>query len=149
MNTLPRCERWLAAGGYGRRSEVPVFSRSFRDAAVITKVRFGVEAAAIEWNEGGFGEGGFADWAMPRGSIEMEPAKNTRPAIKVAAEGDDWIGGEVEADIAIKAGGRGGGGDVLGRGNELRRGFNDEILEVAVQSPFRVHITVEKGKVLS
>lgn len=66
---------------------------------------------------------------MARGLIEMEPAENTGPAVEVAAEGDDWIGGEVKADIAVKAGGGGGAGrEFFRRGIELQRGFHAEIL---------------------
>lgn len=128
----------------GRRSEVPVISRSVGDVEARTEVGFGVEAAAIEWDEGGFGEGGFADRAMARGGIEMDPPENTGPAVEVAAESDDRIGGEVEADITVEAGGR-GGREFFRRG----RGFHDEILEVAVQGPFCIHYSVPKrGKVL-
>lgn len=129
-NILPRRRRRPGFSNGGRRGEAPVISRSGRDAAVVTAAEFGVEAAAVERDEVRFGDGGFADWAMARGRVEMEPTEDTGPAVEMAAEGDDWIGGEVKADIAVKAGGGGGGaqGEFFRRGIELRRAFLDEIL---------------------
>lgn len=45
---------WLGFNSDSWRNEFPVVSRSVRDATVIAVVEFGVEAAAIDRDEGGF-----------------------------------------------------------------------------------------------
>lgn len=73
--------------------------------------------------------------------VDVEPLVEARPAEEVAAEGDDGVLRELEADVALEAGGVGGGAggfavltghrDVrvftwIGAGRERRWRFGDD-----------------------
>lgn len=89
----------------GSSNEAPTISWPAWDADTLT-MSFGSEPAAVDRDEGGVRERGFAHGATARVVVggRMKPAVDAGPTVEMAAESDHWIGNEVEADVAIKAG---------------------------------------------
>lgn len=135
-----RCYLVLVADGRWPARDVDVLMGALGDVS-----------SSVERDQSILGEGCLADRAVLRGcGLDLQPLVDAWPAVQVAAEGNHWIHGEVQADVAVEA----PAGSSRWRGNDtgdavatlLQRflihlcRLLTSFIEVALDNPIHLHL---------